>query len=176
MPDAEVFLDALHDVLARHPAARRRLRVKFAGPFDSGVEDRAVALGLRGIVEFRGPVSHAESRALQRAADLLLLWKPRGTPTMVPGKLYEYLDAGRPVLAVLEAGDEAARLAVDAGAERVSPGDRAGIAAALERRWAGWMRGERPEASRPTWLDDHARPRLAARLAGLLDTLAEGSA
>lgn len=172
MPDAEVFLDALHEVLARHPEARRRLRVTVAGPYDSGYEDRAVALGLTGIVEFRGPVSHAESRALQRDADLLLLWKPRGAPTMVPGKLYEYLDAGRPLLAVLEDGDEAAGLALDGGAERVAPGDRAALAAALGRRWRAWAAGERPAPARPGWLDGHARPRLAARLAAELDALA----
>jgi glycosyltransferase involved in cell wall biosynthesis len=172
MPDAEVFLDAVHEVLARHTAARRTLRVTFAGPFDSGVEDRAVALGLTGIVGFLGPVGHAESRRLQRAADLLLLWKPRGVPTMVPGKLYEYLDAGRPLLAVLDEGDEAARLAADAGAERVAPGDRAGIAAALERRWEAWSRGERPGSARPAWLVGHTRAGLAGRLATELDALA----
>jgi len=176
MPDAEVVFEALRDLLARRPEARGRLRVEIAGPYDSNYEDRAAALGLGDVVAFLGPVTHARSRALQRGADLLLLWKPRGAPTMVPGKLYEYLDAGRPVLAILPPGDEAARLAADGGAERVDPGDRAALAAVLERRWRAWADGAPSVAPRPAWLDDHARPRLAARLAGLLDGLAAGAA
>src|SRR5439155_1610505 len=50
MPDTEVFLEALHQLLARRPEARRRVRAVLAGPFDTGYRDRAEALGLTGIV------------------------------------------------------------------------------------------------------------------------------
>ena len=172
MPDTEVFLDALHDTLARHPQARRKLRVRLAGPYETGYEDRAIALGLKGIVEFLGPRSHAESRALQRAADLLLLWKPREFPTMVPGKLYEYLDSGRPLLAVLAPAEEAARLAQRGGATVVAPGDRAALTAALSARYLQWTEHGRAAGARPAWLEEYQRPRLAARLATELDALA----
>ena len=173
MPDAELLFDALHEVLAAQPEARRRLRVRIAGPFDSGYQDRAVALGLTGIVEFMGPRSHAESRRLQRSADLLLLWKPRGYPTMVPGKLYEYLDTGRPLLGVLPAGEEAADLLERGGGERVDPGNRTALAAAIARRYVAWKSQGRAPAARPSWLDQHARPELARQLAVTLDELAE---
>jgi hypothetical protein len=94
---------------------------------------------------------------------------------MVPGKLYEYLEAGRPILALLEAGDEAAALVGRAGGERVEPGDRDALTAALERRYRDWRAGGRAAAARPDWLDGHARPRLAARLAEQLDRLAGGA-
>src|SRR5439155_9494913 len=142
MPDAEVLLEALHDWFARHPEARRRVRARFAGPYETGYEDRAIALGLKGIVEFLGPRPHAESLVLQRGAGVLLLWKPRNYPAMVPGKLYEYLDSGRPVLAVLPPGDEAGALVERAGGEVVAPGDRAALAARLERRYSAWKAGE----------------------------------
>jgi glycosyltransferase involved in cell wall biosynthesis len=171
MPDTEVFLEAVHEMLKRHPEARRTLRARLAGPFDTGYADRAVALGLTGIVEFQGERDHQAARALQRSADRLLLWQPRGTPTMVPGKLYEYLDSGRPILAVCEPGSEVAELAGSAGAERVRPGDRDALAAAIERAWLGWRAGERPVAARPPWLEEHRRDRLSARLAEVLDTV-----
>jgi glycosyltransferase involved in cell wall biosynthesis len=173
MPDTDVFLEAVHEVLKRQPAARRTLRARLAGPFESWHADRAVALGLTGIVDFPGPLPHADSRALQRGADALLLWKPRGAPTMVPGKLYEYLAAGRPILAVLPAEDEAAELARRGGAVVTAPGDREALAAEIERRWLVWKEGVRPAPMRPEWLDDFRRDRLAARLAATLTHVAE---
>jgi glycosyltransferase involved in cell wall biosynthesis len=175
MPDADVFLEALHDLLARRPEARRRIRAQLAGPYERSHKDRAEALGLTGVVRFPGSLPHAETRALERGADLLLLWKPRGAGyrTMVPGKLYEYLDVERPVLAMLPEDDEAAALVRSAGGEVVPPGDRAPLAAAIERRYLAWKEGRRERAARPEWLDGHTRARLAERLAGLLDALPE---
>ncbi len=175
MPDTEVFLEALHEVLAQRPEARRRLRATLVGPFESGYRDRAVALGLTGIVEFTGPRPHAETRRLQREAALLVLWKPRQLPTMVPGKLYEYLDAGPPIVGLLERGEEAAELVERAGGTLIAPGDRAALAGELSRRYAAWQAGDAGAAgpsARPPWLADYTRARLAARLAGLLDELA----
>jgi hypothetical protein len=175
MPDVMTLLDALHDFLAPKPEARRRVRVSLVGPYDVGYQDRAIALGLTpGIVEFLGPRPHREARALQRSAQLLVLWKERAMPTMVPGKLYEYLDAARPLIALLERGDEAARLAERAGAAVVPPGDRAAFVRELERHYAAWRAGSPLEAGRPAWLDEHTRAALTARLAGVLDGLVEG--
>ena len=173
MPGTDVFLESLHDLLARRPEARRRVRAHLAGPFEGSHADRATALGLTGIVRFTGPLAHGPTRELQRRADLLLLWKPRGAGyrTMVPGKLYEYFDAGTPVLAMLEADDEAAGLVRLAGGEVVPPGDRAPLTDAIERRYLAWKDGHRGRAPRPAWLDEHTRAALAARLAGLLDGL-----
>ncbi len=174
MEDAGTLLEAVHEVLARRPEARRRLRVELAGPYDLDYEDRALALGLKGIVRFLGERSHADSRALQRAADLLVLWKPHGEGfrTMVPGKLYEYLDAGRPLVALLPENDEAAALVTRAGGTVRTPGDRAALASELETRYMAWTQeGRRPDA-RPAWLGEYGRANLAGRLAVHLDEIA----
>jgi glycosyltransferase involved in cell wall biosynthesis len=178
MPDADVFLEALHDLFARRPEARRRVRARIAGPYEQSHADRAVALGLTGIVHFLGPQPHGATRALQQAADLLLLWKPRGEGyrTMVPGKLYEYLDAGTPVLALLPEGDEAADLVRRAGGEVVPPGERGPVVDAIERRYLMWKDGRRERPVRPAWLEEHTRARLSQRLAGLLDRIRERGA
>ena len=172
MPDALLLLEALHEVLGRRPEARRRIRVKFAGAYDVAVEDRGIALGLKGIAEYLGPVAHETARELQRQADLQVLFKPSapGCRTMVPGKLYEYLDSGRPLLAILDPGDEAAQLAERGGAVVVPRSDRARLANVIEERYLAWREGGRAPDRRPEWLDEYARSRLAARLAELLAT------
>ena len=171
MPETGTLFEALHDLFARRPEARRRIRVRLVGPFDADYADRAMALGLAGIVEFTGPRPHQETRAMQRGADALLLWKPPHTPTMVPGKLYEYLDAGRPLLALLEADDEAAEMVRSAGGDVTPPGDRAAAAAWIERHYQAWKDGVRSTLARPKWLAEHRREALAGRLAALLDGL-----
>jgi glycosyltransferase involved in cell wall biosynthesis len=178
MEEAGTLLEAVHELLARRPEARRRLRVDLAGPYDEDYEDRALALGLKGIVRFTGALAHDESRALQRRADVLMLWKPlgEGYRTMVPGKLYEYLDSGRPVVALLDGGDEAAALVLRAGGAVLPPRDRVRLARELETRYMTWGEHGRAADSRPDWLAEHTRDRLAARLAARLDTLCGGTA
>ena len=64
--------------------------------------DRRVA-ATSDLVRTHGFVTHGESVALMRGADLLFLPMqdlPHGVrATIVPGKTYEYLAAGRPILA-----------------------------------------------------------------------------
>jgi hypothetical protein len=93
---------------------------------------------------------------------------------MVPGKLYEYLDSGRPLLALLAAGDEAAALVERAGGTRLAPGDTAGLARELAARYARWCAGERAADARPDWLATHERAHLAGELARTLDALVGG--
>ncbi|MFN8586417.1 MAG: glycosyltransferase [Candidatus Eisenbacteria bacterium] len=177
MPDALTLLEALRAFLARVPDARAALDVVLAGPYDTTYEARATALGLGGVVRFPGALAHAEARALQRSADALLLWKPpgEGYATMVPGKLYEYLDAGRPIVALVPEGDEAGDLVRRAGGAVLPPGDPGALARELETRYMAWHRTGRAADARPGWLDAHARPALAARLAALLDGLTGGN-
>lgn len=177
MPDANTLLEALRVWLDRAPEARERVSVTLAGPYDTSYEARAEALGLSAVVRFPGALAHAESRALQKSADALLLWKPpgEGYATMVPGKLYEYLDASRPVVALLPSDDEAASLVRRAGGTVLPPGDVSALARELETRYMAWSKDGRAPDARPDWLDGHARPALAARLAARLDGLTGGN-
>jgi hypothetical protein len=169
-------MEAVHDFLARRPEARRRLRARLIGPHDPSYADRAVALGLKGIVEYLGPRPHAEARAMQRRAHVLMLWQPRDFPTMVPGKLYEYAEARRPIVAILDPATESAELVRRAGGVVVSVGDRRALELELERRYDAWREGRSVALERPAWLDEHLRSALAARLARRLDRLTEARA
>jgi len=71
-------------------------------------------LGLTSIVRLRGRISHAESLAMQQAADVLLLLAQR-QPIQVPNKLYEYVGALRPILAFLDARGESRAMLQRAG-------------------------------------------------------------
>ena len=68
-------------------------------------------LGLTGIVELAPGLPYAEALAEMVAADGLLLFQAANCNHQIPAKLYEYLRAQRPILALTDsAGDTAATL------------------------------------------------------------------
>lgn len=116
-----------------------------------------------------GYVDHGATVRAQVEADLLFLPMyalPDGRRArIVPGKTYEYLASGRPILAAVPEGD--ARdfvLAAEAG-EVVKPNDVQGLAGALER---ALKRGPVPSGKRSPAVTRFERRALTAQLAQVL--------
>ncbi|MEP7028555.1 MAG: glycosyltransferase, partial [Candidatus Eisenbacteria bacterium] len=133
MPALHSFLDALARRLEREPALADAIELVLAGPHDAGVAESVRRARLERAVTLTGPLPHAEARALQRSAAALLFARNEGPGyrAMVPGKLYEYLDARRPLVAMVDGGD-AAELAREAGARVFAPDEgEAALDAAL---------------------------------------------
>ena len=80
----------------------RRVRLDFYGPEQEIVRELATAFGVEDSVRVHADVPYARSLAVQSAADalLLLMWNTPAEEGVLPGKLFEYLGAQRPVLAV----------------------------------------------------------------------------
>jgi len=91
--------------------------------------------------------------------------------TMVPGKLYEYLEARRPIVALVDDRDEAIELLRRAGQAVLPPGRRESLTDELERRYLSWREHGRAADGDAEWLESHQRRRLAGRLAETLDEL-----
>lgn len=104
---------------------------------------------------------------------LLLINEP-GLARYRPGKLYDYLAAGRSVLVFGEGGEVADLVrALDAGM-RVPAGDESALAEAREALEAGT--GYRTDdRGRREWLRAHTRQRLADEMFAILCRVAEGS-
>jgi glycosyltransferase involved in cell wall biosynthesis len=144
------------------PAEAGRLELVLAGRRDSEEQRLIEGLDLGGMVRHLGELSRAEALALQRRADALLLLTSRTLVWELPGKVFEYMGAGRPVLA-LAADNEAARVVDDAGIGwTVPPDDVDAIVAAL---WA-MLRGELADAYAPRDLERYVYPAPAEALAG----------
>ncbi len=87
--------------------ARFRLRLLGNVSLAVDVPDECRKLGILEVVEFVSRVTRAESLQEMKSASALLLVQT-GTTVSVPGKAYEYLAAGRPVLALSEEGETSA--------------------------------------------------------------------
>jgi glycosyltransferase involved in cell wall biosynthesis len=162
------LLRAVDRLLAERPELRSEVEVHLAGVASDGHRDRS------SIVRAHGYLTHPETVALMRSADLLFLPMhdlPTGSRArIVPGKTYEYLAAERPILAAVPDGDARDLLRRAGNAILCRPADTAAMADAIgtlvERRRAGETTPP-PDAA---VLSGFERRRLAADLAALLDT------
>lgn len=93
---------ALFQALAILGPMRHAVRVKFYHDQMEAVERRAERLGVRDCIEICAPVPRREILRRERAADVLLLcrWADPRDDGVIPGKLFEYIGARRPILAV----------------------------------------------------------------------------
>lgn len=80
----------------------RPIRAEFYGEDAALAHQLVRANGVEDMVAVLGPVPHAESLAKQAAADVLLvlMYNAPGEEGVLTGKLFEYMGAGRPILAV----------------------------------------------------------------------------
>jgi glycosyltransferase involved in cell wall biosynthesis len=150
--------------------------VRFLGDFRPADREFMEGLGLADRVELIEHVPRRESLRLQRDSDALLLLIPdaggRGRGVL-SGKVFEYLAAERPVLAVVPPDGAAARLVRDTGAGVVAaPEDVDGIRAALVEVHAQWRAGRLDGTPlSQEWRDKLSRATRVEELAELLKGL-----
>ncbi len=103
----------------------------------------AERLGLAGAAFAVGYVRHADALRACLGADLLALaMAAEEGPALVPGKIYEYLGAGRPILAAAPPGEARDVLArATRGAFVAPPDDARAIADGFAEAFDAWRRG-----------------------------------
>ena len=140
----EPFLLGAQRVLERHDSLRSRLRVRFLGSIGTRFDPLLDWFSQRfpGVLERPGYVDHSRALAEMLGATALLLIVDSDDELSLPGKVFEYLRAGRPILVVGPPDGETARLIRDCAAgEVVDARDHEQVAATLDR----WIfEGEMP--------------------------------
>jgi glycosyltransferase involved in cell wall biosynthesis len=163
----------LVEAIAADPALAGSVELHLAGELTA--EDEAAVDG-HAFIRARGVLAHSEAVTLMRSADLLFLPMhdlPAGVRAgLIPYKTYEYLAAGRPILAAVPDGDVRDMLVPRENASVVRPSDVHGLTAAL-RLWkaaaAAAPGGRVPDAQPP---DNYDRAHCVARIAAVLDDAA----
>ncbi len=170
------FLGALAAVLGERPELRERVQAAFLGELRPADREWALGLGLGDALSLEGFRPHAEALAAMRAADVLLLLVPRAGGrglSVVSGKVFEYLAAERPILALVPPEGDAASLLRNTGSAWIAdPDDADAIAAAIRESVAAWE-GARLDERRltPEWRERLDRRTRAAELAELLQSV-----
>lgn len=168
---AELY-DSVDWIRRSHPRLLEGVEVIAAG-FTPGEAHRR---GLSAHIDERGVVSHDEAVRLMRSADILYLSHvDPERQWVVPGKLYEYLASGSPVLALTPPDRETGQIIEAVGGGVALPGDDPGMLfETLEE--ACRLKMLRVAPRNPEALASFERRRLTAKLAAVLDDAAGGDA
>lgn len=171
---AQPFLLALRNLLERNQIPRSSVHVSFVGNVGQATMEQVKELGLGDVIEITGYVSHHQSIGYVVSADVLLLMVAPGPGSegVLTGKIFEYLAARRPILALTPksaAGDlvEESRAGVV-----IDPNDGQAIEHQLVAWFDQWQRGDLTCASDQSVIARFDRRRLTEVLAHALDAIA----
>jgi glycosyltransferase involved in cell wall biosynthesis len=168
--DPRPFLQAVHD-------SGLDVAARFLGDFRSADREWAEGLGLGDRLELIPYAPRSTSLALQRDSEALLLLIPEAAGRgkgVLSGKVFEYLAAGRPILAAVPPDGAAAELIRETGAGVVAPpDDAASLAVALGELVERFRNGGLPDVQLPPDTRDRlSRRARVEETAALLRTIA----
>ena len=160
----------LGEMTQENRSFREALRIRLVGKVDREVLEAMKAAGLEKAIVALGPQDHASAVREQRSASVLILPlrnDPQYRP-ILPGKLFEYLAARRPVLGIGQTDGAMARVLAETGAG-VTAGweDAATIRSFLEEAWRQHCARGVPFTAGA--IDPYSRRATAHALAALLD-------
>ncbi len=170
---AREILAAFAQARRRDRAFAARARLYLVGINREDERRAAAAMGLAGVAFDVGYLPHREAvRACQGADVLLLAMAPAEGPAVVPGKLYEYLGVGRPILAAVPPGEARDLLARAAPAAIIVPPDDAGaVADGFLEAFRRWRAGDAGYETAREEVAAFARRPQVARLSAFLNSL-----
>ena len=179
----------LDEMVSDDPEFAARLRLRLVGKVDREVLEALAAAGLKENTVSLGYLDHAAAVREQRGASLLIL-PLRNDPEyrpILPGKLFEYLAARRPILGIGQEDGAMARVLMDTGAGITADwNNEAAIRSFLATTWNVFRATAGPAPVIPGLIGNPAAPgepsgagdigrferrALTAALARLLDSL-----
>lgn len=170
----ERFLAALGGWVIKHPDASPQVELVYAGPEGDRVKQAAERTGTSELVSSLGYLPHREVVQLQQSADVLLYlgYSPEACSSVVPGKLYEYLAARRPLLALTHPGPSAQRIERARAGWVVDPESEEMLHRTLDEIRQRWREGTLTCEGDLGWIERHfSRKRQSEQLAAILNEL-----
>jgi glycosyltransferase involved in cell wall biosynthesis len=137
--DPTGFITALNLFAERHPDEAERTRIVLAGSLSPEEQDLLAQVRRDGLVRHVGALHRSEAVALQRRADALLLLTSGDHTSAVTGKIYEYLAANRPIIALAQDNEVVPLIYESNAGVVVAPNDVDGIVGVLRDTVSGHL-------------------------------------
>ncbi|HCV43230.1 MAG TPA: glycosyl transferase family 1 [Bacteroidetes bacterium] len=165
----DFFLRALSDLFQEKPGLRDKIEACFVGHFRDENIRTVEQLGLQESVRILGYLPHQECVRQLVASDVL--WMIVGDEFGSPGKTYEYIGAGKPILGCAPEGFLKSTI-LEAGGRVVEPDDVAGIKNALADYHALYERNAL-KGPRADVVEKYSRVNLTGQLVKIFESLFE---
>jgi len=110
-----ILWESLVELINEIPDFKNHLEIKLIGAVSHEVLETIAQFGLNPYLNNMGYVSHGEAIAHQKKSQVLLLIEinSKETRSIIPGKLFEYMVSGRPIIAIGPNGSDFAEIITD---------------------------------------------------------------
>jgi glycosyltransferase involved in cell wall biosynthesis len=163
----DYFLQALHDLFHEKPRLRGRIEAVFAGNFREENRKLVTRLGLQDTVNVLGYLPHPD--CIREIVNSDVLWVIVGDGLGSPGKTYEYIGAGKPILGCVPEGFLKNTIQ-EAGGTTVAPDDVEGIKKAIAAYFEQFER-HALEGPQPEIAEKYNRRQLTGSLVKVFESL-----
>ena len=165
------FFAALRLLVRTDPDIVEKMEVRLLGEIAAPYAGRIAELEAVGMVRAYGTVPHAAALQMVLESDVLviLLGGHAFLPSEIPAKVFEYLYAGKPILAVAREGEVTKIIGRSGLGIVASPDSVDRLADTLRRLCADHAAGDLARAPNHSYIRSFERAALAGRLATLLD-------
>ena len=156
---------ALARLVSEIPAFGEKLKIRLIGQTDETILQQIKDHGLEKQLELLPHLEHREGlRVVGNSAVLLLpLNDSPNAREILPGKMYEYMALGRPILAIGPTGSDCEEIITQTGTGSYhSFSDVEGIQSALKKEFRRWQKGEAAEP--PKEIEKFSRRHLAGEM------------
>lgn len=169
------FLAALDILAEQGRVVPEDVHLRFVGRFGDDVNAMLAASQFASAMEIVSYVPHATSIAMLMASDasLLIVDDAKESAEIVPGKVYEYLGVGKPIIALTPRNSAIERLVVETRAGLCAPQDDvAAIAEIIGTYVARWRSGEAVVTADQQAIVKYERREAAHQLGSILSGIA----
>ncbi len=168
------FLQAVELLIERKEIDPNKMTLRFVGRFGAPIHDMLDRPLIRAMIEKIEYVPHAKAVELLLDSDALLLIVDdvASVSEIVPGKVYEYLGAARPIMAIAPPEGAIGELLRETEAgETVRQSDIEGQARIIKRIYDDWNKGQSSFAMQLEKISQYERREATRKLAGLFYSL-----
>jgi hypothetical protein len=159
----------LEELVGQRPEVADQVRFRLVGRIYEGFRGRLDRFPHPTMIERVGLLPLSEAQREMDVADVLILFAGPDLARYLPGKLFEYLAARRPIIVYGEPG-EAADLVSSLSAGRRVDGPQDFLRFLAD---VGQLERSLREAKIGSWLAEHRREALAKRFYGILERIVE---
>lgn len=163
------FWTALGELVSANDDFKDKLKINLVGMVDDSVRRSVEKEGLNDFVNWKGQVDHSEALRIMSSSRLLLLpvGDDNNSAGRIPAKVFEYMAANRPILALTPQKSDLKTIVESVHAGKcINSSEKEAIKQFLLRQFESYLKGD--DRVNTADIEQFSRKALAQKMAGLI--------